>query len=192
MWTMSDSIEEAARLMRESQAPGIAGMWGLIGFVVAAILIRVQRDSFGVKLGASLLAVGGAAGTLLWWSVQPEQAHYYKFVDEAVAEAPRLRRAGRLVDVNGVIVPGSIHRRLGTDEYRFRLESRPDRAPAVIEVRYTGLVPDTFRSGNEIVALGKLVGDGGLDVVPDGIMAKCPSKYAADIPDEWERVEPGS
>ncbi len=41
-------------------------------------------------------------------------------------------------------------------------------------------MPDTFKSGAEVVAKGTLTGDNQLAVVPDGIMAKCPSKYEAD------------
>ena len=41
-------------------------------------------------------------------------------------------------------------------------------------------MPDTFKSGAEVVAKGTLTADNRLDVVPDGIMAKCPSKYDAD------------
>ena len=46
---------------------------------------------------------------------------------------------------------------------------------------YRGLVPDTFKSGAEVVATGKIAADGTLAVVPDGIMAKCPSKYDSKV-----------
>jgi len=49
----------------------------------------------------------------------------------------------------------------------------------VITANYSGLVPDTFKSGAEVVATGKLGEGDALQVVPDGIMAKCPSKYDA-------------
>jgi cytochrome c-type biogenesis protein CcmE len=64
-------------------------------------------------------------------------------------------------------------------QYRFKIESRPPRAPAVITAVYSGIVPDTFKSGAEVVAKGSLGPDNVLAVVPDGIMAKCPSKYDA-------------
>ena len=38
-------------------------------------------------------------------------------------------------------------------------------------------MPDTFKSGAEVVAKGSLGPDNVLAVVPAGIMAKCPSKY---------------
>ena len=44
---------------------------------------------------------------------------------------------------------------------------------------YTGLVPDTFKDGAEVVAKGTLTPENQLTVVPDGIMAKCPSRYTA-------------
>ena len=42
-----------------------------------------------------------------------------------------------------------------------------------LEVRYAGLVPDTFVEGNEVIVSGSLADDGVLDAIPDGIMAKC-------------------
>ena len=42
-------------------------------------------------------------------------------------------------------------------------------------------MPDTFKSGAEVVAKGTLTPDDRLDVVADGIMAKCPSKYDAKV-----------
>jgi len=41
---------------------------------------------------------------------------------------------------------------------------------------YSGIVPDTFDNHAEVVATGRLVGDT-FHIDPDGIMAKCPSKY---------------
>ena len=52
----------------------------------------------------------------------------------------------------------------------------------MISANYTGLVPDTFKSGAEVVAKGTIGADNVLQIVPDGIMAKCPSKYNADKP----------
>jgi cytochrome c-type biogenesis protein CcmE len=41
---------------------------------------------------------------------------------------------------------------------------------------YTGVVPDTFKSDAEVVLKGMLSKDG-FAVQPNGVMAKCPSKY---------------
>ncbi len=46
---------------------------------------------------------------------------------------------------------------------------------------YTGIVPDTFKDGSEVVLKGTL-GPDGFQVEPDGVMAKCPSSYEGAAP----------
>ena len=46
----------------------------------------------------------------------------------------------------------------------------------IVEVTYKGIVPDTFKDEAEVVLKGKLSPDG-FHVDPNGVMAKCPSKY---------------
>jgi len=77
-------------------------------------------------------------------------------------------------------VDDSIQQARGTLMYRFKIQSRPDRPPATIMANYEGLVPDTFKSGAEVIVRGTLTADNQVAVIPDGIMAKCPSKYNAD------------
>ena len=131
------------------------------------------------KIVVSVVAVTGAVGFLLSRSMK-EGAEYYKHVDEVMA-APDTLRTKRL-QVHGNVVKDSIEQAKGTLQYRFKIESLPPRAPAVISANYTGLVPDTFKSGAEVVAKGTIGSDNVLQIVPDGIMAKCPSKYNADKP----------
>ena len=47
----------------------------------------------------------------------------------------------------------------------------------IVSATYTGVVPDTFKSDSEVVLKGMLTADG-FKVQPNGVMAKCPSKYA--------------
>jgi cytochrome c-type biogenesis protein CcmE len=128
------------------------------------------------KIVLSVVVVTGAIGFLLSRSMK-EGAEYYKHVDEVMA-TPDTLRAKRL-QVHGNVVNNSIEQVKGTLQYRFKIESRAPRAAAVITATYTGIVPDTFKSGAEVVAKGSLGPDNVLAVVPDGIMAKCPSKYNA-------------
>jgi cytochrome c-type biogenesis protein CcmE len=173
MSTIGDATEGILRFVRETRAPLVAAVWALAAFVIAAIVHRRREDNFGWKLGASMLAFGGAAGALLWWSLQPE-ASYYMFADEVPAKTQALRLRRAPVRVNGCVVSGSLEQRRGTNEYRFRIEGRPYRPPVAIEARYTGSVPDLFRSGIRIVARGTLAADGSLDIEPDGILTGCP------------------
>jgi cytochrome c-type biogenesis protein CcmE len=124
-----------------------------------------------------VVAIGGALVLFLTASIS-KGAEYYKHVDEVMTNIDGWR--GKRLQVHGNVVDGSIEQAKGTLLYRFKIESRPPRPPAVITATYTGLVPDTFKSGAEVVAKGSLTADNQLDVVPDGIMAKCPSKYDAD------------
>jgi cytochrome c-type biogenesis protein CcmE len=107
-----------------------------------------------------------------------EGAAYYKHVDEVLANLADSR--GKRLQVHGHVVDGSIEQARGTLQYRFKIESREPRPHAVIAASYSGIVPDTFKSGAEVVATGTLTADDKLNVAPDGIMAKCPSKYKAE------------
>ena len=131
------------------------------------------------KIVVSVLVVTAAVGFMLSRSVK-EGAEFYKHVDEVAAQPDALR--GKRLQVHGHVVKDSIEQAKGTLSYRFRIESRAPRSPAVLSASYTGLVPDTFKSGAEVVAKGTLAPDGSLQVSPDGIMAKCPSKYDAAKP----------
>ena len=130
------------------------------------------------KIVVSVVLVTGAVAFLLNSSVKAG-AEYYKHVDEVMAATNDWR--GKRLQVHGNVVDGSIEQAKGTLMYRFKIESLPPRPHAVISASYTGLVPDTFKSGAEVVAKGTLMADDKLDVVADGIMAKCPSKYEAKV-----------
>ena len=87
---------------------------------------------------------------------------------------------GKKLQVHGFIVNESIMRRPDTLDYRFEIENNGE----VIKAEYSGIVPDTFKSGAEVVVKGQL-GVDGIVVAPNGVMAKCPSKYepkAAAVP----------
>ena len=128
------------------------------------------------KIVASVVVVTGAVGFIVWRSVG-DDAQAYKHVDEVMANVTSFH--GKRLQVHGNVVDGSIERIPGTLKYRFQLESREPRAHAVISASYSGLVPDTFKSGAEVVARGMLGDNERLEVIPDGITAKCPSKYEA-------------
>jgi cytochrome c-type biogenesis protein CcmE len=139
------------------------------------------------KIVASVVAITGAVAFLLTASMK-QGAEYYKHVDEVMASVDALR--GKHLQVHGNVVDGSIEQAKGTLLYRFKIESLAPRSHAVIDASYSGLVPDTFKSGAEVVAKGMLTADNKLDVVPDGIMAKCPSKYKADDSKRGEPADP--
>ena len=80
------------------------------------------------------------------------------------------------------VVPGSIMRKRDSLEWRFKVQNNPARAAGtsggVVDATYTGIVPDTFKDEAEVVLKGKLTPTG-FHTDPNGVMAKCPSKYEA-------------
>jgi cytochrome c-type biogenesis protein CcmE len=141
-----------------------------------------------IKIVATVLGIGGAIALLLTASIS-KGAEYYKFVDEVTANIDSFR--GKKLQVHGVVVDGSIQQARGTLMYRFQIQSRPDRPTATIMANYEGLVPDTFKSGAEVIVRGTLTADNQVAVIPDGIMAKCPSKYNADEQEKQKQQKQG-
>lgn len=80
---------------------------------------------------------------------------------------------GKSYEMTGEVVPGSIEK--SSDGIAFKVSDR-DGAGA-IPVTYSGVVPDPFRDGREIVLKGNVengvfVGD------KDTLVTKCPSKFS--------------
>ncbi len=124
-----------------------------------------------LKVGLTSLVLVLAFGGLLY-STLGEDLAYYKHVDE-VAEQPE-EWYGKALQLHGYVVPASILVNKRTLEYRFQVESNGKVMPAT----YTGIVPDTFKDQAEVVLKGRLSAEG-FSVDPNGVMAKCPSKYEA-------------
>jgi cytochrome c-type biogenesis protein CcmE len=127
-----------------------------------------------LKIGATLLILGLAFAGLMY-STLSEGTEFYKHVDEVMADPGAWQ--GKRLQLHGFVVEKSIMRRPDTLDYRFQVQSNGK----VLPVRYTGVVPDTFKDGAEVVLKGRL-GPDGFSVDRDGVMAKCPSKYNAQSP----------
>jgi cytochrome c-type biogenesis protein CcmE len=106
----------------------------------------------------------------LLWSTLRDGTEYYKHVDEVMAA--RQTWEGRRLQLHGFVVPGSIKRRPDTLDYIFQVQSNG----VVVDASYTGIVPDTFKDDSEVVLRGELT-PAGFETAPNGVMAKCPSKY---------------
>ena len=79
----------------------------------------------------------------------------------------------RSVDLTGKVAAGSVHK--SGDTLRFAVQDRNGRGPA-IPVVYSGVVPDPFRVGREVIVTGKLR-DGTFMGERDSLVTKCPSKF---------------
>lgn len=123
------------------------------------------------KIGITSLILALAFGGLLWTTLS-EGTEYYKHVDEVMVEPDAWY--GKKLQLHGHVVDGSIMRRPDTLDYRFQIHYNGQ----VVNASYRGIVPDTFKDGSEVVVKGTLA-PGGFTVEPNGVMAKCPSKYEA-------------
>ncbi|MGE3277268.1 MAG: cytochrome c maturation protein CcmE [Vicinamibacterales bacterium] len=122
-----------------------------------------------VKVGLTSVVLVVAFGGLLY-STLSEGTEYYKHVDEVMGQPGDWY--GKKLQLHGYIVPNSILVKKSTLEYRFKVQSNGQ----IVDARYKGIVPDTFKDDAEVVLKGTLAPDG-FSVAPNGVMAKCPSKY---------------
>jgi cytochrome c-type biogenesis protein CcmE len=133
-----------------------------------------RNIKIAVTAGVLVMAFAG-----LIWSTLRSGTEYFKHVDEVMTD--RQAWEGKAMQLHGYVVPGSILQRPGTLEYKFRVQNNPARANpggGVVSVSYTGIVPDTFKDEAEVVLHGRL-GPDGFHTDPNGVIAKCPSKYEA-------------
>ena len=124
-----------------------------------------------VKIGLTAAVLVAALMGLMYTTLS-EGTEYYKHVDEVMADAQAWH--GKRLQLHGFVVENSVLRKPDTLQYRFQVQSNGTVVPAT----YTGVVPDTFKGGAEVVLKGRL-GPDGFHVDPNGVMAKCPSKYEA-------------
>ncbi len=122
-----------------------------------------------IKIAITSVVLVGAFAGLLWSSLR-EGTEYYKHVDEVMADAQAWE--GKRLQLHGFAA--DVRQKPGTLEYRFKVQNKG----SVINASYTGVVPDTFKDDAEVVLKGRLTPDG-FHVEPNGVMAKCPSKYEA-------------
>ena len=125
----------------------------------------------GFKIGLTTLVLTLTFGGLLY-TTMAEGTEYYKHVDEVMAQPENWY--GKKLQLHGFVVPNSINRNPNTMDYWFQVQQNGK----IITATYTGVVPDTFKSDSEVVLKGEL-SSSGFKVQPNGVMAKCPSKYEA-------------
>ncbi len=122
-----------------------------------------------LKIGLTALVLALSLGALLWTTLS-EGTEYYKRVDEVMTNPAQWE--GKALRLHGFVVRDSILRRRDSLDYRFQIQNKGRTVPVV----YSGIVPDTFKDDAEVVLKGRLQADG-FHVDPNGVMAKCPSKY---------------
>ena len=113
------------------------------------------------------------ATTLVLYATVASGAQYYKKVDEVMVSPDQWY--GKNMQLHGFVVADSIEKRRESLDYRFKLRN----GDHAVLASYTGIVPDTFKDGAEVVLTGRLSADG---FHATDMTAKCPSKYEAAGP----------
>src|SRR6187455_2102421 len=105
-----------------------------------------------IRILISCVVIFGSVGFLIVMSVQ-QNAAYYLHVDEVMANPHQWY--GKPLQVHG-FVDGNILKARDTLNYQFLIKN----GAAVVTATYTGVVPDTFKEGSEVVLKGRLAPDG--------------------------------
>ena len=126
---------------------------------------RKRRVRLIVALSAAVLL----ASALIYTSFNT--ATEARTPSELVAAAD----SGRSYDLTGKVVDGSV-RRTG-EELRFSVRDREGRT--AVPIVYSGVVPDPFREGREVIVSGEMR-DGTFVAERDSLVTKCPSKFTKD------------
>ncbi|MEQ8274518.1 MAG: cytochrome c maturation protein CcmE [Deltaproteobacteria bacterium] len=138
--------------------------------------------SLPLKIAASLIVVGGPlymAADML--QADPESLTYFHGADVVMAKQGEF--VGKRIKMGGHVAKGTIFQKGGTLEYQFDVQpvpqmlKHPEQMGKTITVRYTGVVPDTFKDDAEVIVTGSLARDGVFEA--QELLAKCPSKYEA-------------
>ena len=128
--------------------------------------------SKALKIALTCVVLVAALGGLMYTTLS-EGTEYYIHVDEVMQNPASWE--GKRLQLHGFVE--DLRQRPNSLDYRFNVRFNGK----VITANYTGVVPDTFKNESEVVLKGKLHGDG-FSVDPNGVMAKCPSKYNAAAP----------
>ena len=118
-----------------------------------------------VTCAVLLAALGG-----LMYTTLADGTEYYMHVDEVMTNPAKWQ--GKRLQLHGFV--NDLRQRPNSLDYRFQVQNNGK----VITASYSGVVPDTFKNGSEVVLKGQLHGEA-FTVENNGVMAKCPSKYAA-------------
>jgi cytochrome c-type biogenesis protein CcmE len=159
----------------------------------AAIAITVSLGAHAALLAARRLGGDTTVGVVLiggFFVVAAAAAVFVVVIAKGPQEIVRFRTVDKLMEypggnvgpffkVHGFVEAGSIQQRVDAGEVHVRFAMQENGKRVAVELR--GPVPETFRDGAEIIAIGHLRRAGGLSsdfvFVADEINAKCPSTY---------------
>jgi cytochrome c-type biogenesis protein CcmE len=126
---------------------------------------RKRKLRLFVALSAAVLLAGALVYTSFSASTQAKEP------SDLIAGA----EPGRSYELTGKVVADSVDK--DGDRLTFRIRDRDGRES--LPVTYSGVVPDPFREGREVIVSGELE-RGTFVAERDSLITKCPSKFTKD------------
>jgi len=134
------------------------------------------------KFAIGSILIFGAIAYLITAGIS-STSQYFFTVDELMNQ--QVSYAGSGLKVKGTVVNGSINR--DPNDYlkiNFSIEEKQSK----LDVTYTGIIPDMFADGREVVVEGTLGQNG--EFHAETLLTSCPSKYEAEK--EAGKTHPGN
>ena len=119
-----------------------------------------------LSLVIALVLGVGVAVSLILMALNENINHFYDPTQVVAGEAPQ----DHTFRIGGMVVDGSVQRAEGSLQVRFDLTDYKEK----VTVAYEGILPDLFREGQGIVAIGKLTNK---TFVADEVLAKHDENY---------------
>jgi len=120
------------------------------------------------------LVLAGALGYLIFAGLQSASMYYLSVSELATRGEAAYEEDVRL---GGTVLEGSVRRDTSSMIVDFTVTDGRRSLP----VRYTGVVPDAFEPGADVVVEGRLAPSGTFEA--STLLAKCPSKYEPGKPE---------
>ncbi len=138
--------------------------------VIASRKVRpASRPRVGaVKFFAGGLIILAAIAYVTFTSFQSNAVYYYTLKE---FNGLNTKMSGQMVRVNGPLDKSTIQQ----DQKNLILKFNMKDGDIVLPVVYHGVAPDTLKTGESVVAEGRLDANGVFQA--DNILVKCPSKY---------------
>lgn len=143
--------------------------------------------SRNIKIFLAFATISLVLVWLVFSGFDNETMQYYASITEV--KASTINNPDKGLRVKGKLVDGSLVSSETSLDKSFRIVEKDQE----LEVHYSGLLPDTFKDGADVLVEGKYNVNGYFEAKT--VMAKCPSKYeSADgyQVDGYNSTQPGS
>jgi cytochrome c-type biogenesis protein CcmE len=125
---------------------------------------KQRRLAFAI----TLVLAGGGAAALAVYALQDNVLFFYSPSD--IAAHPEKVPVGRAFRIGGLVQSGSVERNAGLNVHFTVTDGKTS-----VPVNYSGVLPDLFREGQGVVALGTRAADGSFTA--SEVLAKHDEKY---------------